>query len=78
MKKQKIKCNKVIKHGNKTHLPGHELEVEIDDNGIFVDNFWRRRLQDSQIDNCIELVRCFKKKTKKEIDNFKEGESIDA
>ena len=35
---------------------GHEIEVETDKEGIPLDKFWRRRLRDSEIDNCVEKV----------------------
>ena len=44
--------------------PGQEKKIEVDKIGTPIDKFWRRRLKDSKIDNCIEIV---KTKTKKEI-----------
>ena len=39
--------------------------IEIDDiNGEPVDHFWRNRLKDSAIDNCIEVILTTKKDKK--------------
>lgn len=58
----KLKLNANLK-GNKA---GTVIEVA-DNNGIPLDNFWARRLKDSAIDNCVEIVKD-KKYSKKEKD----------
>jgi len=35
---------------------GRIINLEVDENGTVKDYFWRRRLQDSVIDNCVEIV----------------------
>jgi len=35
---------------------GQEIPIE-DINGIPTDPFWRRRLKDAEIDNCVEIVQ---------------------
>ena len=47
-----IKINKPI-HG---HPSGSTVRVRADDAGIPVDKFWRDRLRDADIDNCVEIV----------------------
>lgn len=34
---------------------GSVVTVEVDANGVPVDQFWRRRVRDAKIDNCISL-----------------------
>lgn len=36
--------------------PGSEIKVKAR-NGILIDQYWRRRLVDSGIDNCVTLVK---------------------
>lgn len=33
------------------------LEIKVDENGIPLNKFWRNRLKDSEIDNCIEIYK---------------------
>ena len=47
----KIKLNMDIAGHKKNRI----IEV-LDRDGVPVDEFWRKRLKDSTIDNCIELV----------------------
>lgn len=47
----KIKLNMDIAGHKKSRI----IEV-LDRDGVPVDEFWRKRLKDSDIDNCIELV----------------------
>lgn len=49
-----------------THKPGDIVDVEFDWDGNATDRFWRRRLKDSKIDNCVEFVED-KKPHKKEV-----------
>ena len=36
------------------HKAGSTFKVQCNDNGIPLDVFWRRRLKDSAVDNCVE------------------------
>lgn len=38
------------------HKKGTQLKIEVDKNGIPLDQYWRNRLSDSKIDNCCELI----------------------
>ena len=44
---------------------GRIINVEADSEGTIIDAFWRARLKDSKIDNCIEVVIKEKPKTSK-------------
>lgn len=44
---------------------GDIVEVKDDGNNIPLDRFWRNRIKDSKIDNCVETVKTTKKQTKK-------------
>lgn len=46
-----IQINKKIKN----YKVGEIIEIQ-DEDGIPTDIFWRKRLEDSAIDNCIEIV----------------------
>ncbi len=54
----KIKVNKPISD----HKIGSVVEVETDKSGIPLDREWRRRLSDSKIDGCCEIVKSKEKK----------------
>jgi len=41
------------------------VTIKTDKNGLPLDKFWRDRLKDSQLDNCVEIVKT-KSKTKQE------------
>jgi len=64
--------NKKIKIKNNSSIvleklkPGNEKTIEVDRNGIPLENFWRRRLKDSKIDGCIEIIKDENSTTKKE------------
>lgn len=49
----KLKLNVDIKH-NKA---GTVLSLETDEEGNILDSFWSRRLKDSAIDNCVEIIK---------------------
>ena len=49
----KIKVNKDIGYYN----AGAEITIPTDVNGTPTDPFFRRLLKDSEIDNCIEIIR---------------------
>lgn len=35
---------------------GDIIKLETDENNNILDNFWARRLEDSKIDNCVEVM----------------------
>jgi len=41
---------------------GREVAIECDRSGVPLEKFWRRRLKDAQIDNCLEVVKPSKSK----------------
>ena len=41
---------------------GREVTVQTDANGVPLEKFWRRRLKDAEIDNCVEVVKLPKPK----------------
>ena len=41
---------------------GRVVPVQADEQGVPLEKFWRRRLKDSQIDNCVEIVKTPKMK----------------
>ena len=57
-----------IKIENKTGVvlhglnPGGRIDIDVDSEGTPLDINWRRRLRDSEIDGCIEIIK-EKKKT---------------
>lgn len=70
MKKIKIRILKSFDRVTRKGTPARKftpddqpLEIEVDKNGIPLDKFWRNRLKDSEIDNCIEIYK--PKKVKK-------------
>ena len=48
---------------------GFIVTVECDADGIPLDSFWRKRLRDSEIDNCCEILTAKPSKTKNEDTN---------
>lgn len=62
----KLKLNQDLRTPRGKKKKGDIIEVEADNNKIPLDIFWRKRLNDSQIDNCVEIVELVEtKKTKK-------------
>jgi hypothetical protein len=53
MKKIQLKLNADL--GGKKK--GAIVTVEIDSNKVITDQYWRRRLEDAELDNCIEIVK---------------------
>ena len=66
----KTMSNKKILIKNISSVPLHglsvggTLEIEVDHEGTPINRDWRRRLHDSKIDGCIEIVSLTKKETK--------------
>ena len=44
------------------HPAGRVLRLPVDESGVVFNQFWRRRIDDSKTDNCLEVL---KKKPKK-------------
>ena len=59
----KLKLNLDLKFKNKEYKKDSIIEVDDVDN-IPTDLFWRNRLKDSAIDNCVEIVSTQKKVNK--------------
>lgn len=36
---------------------GQTISIDADSKGTPIDKFWRRRLKDAEIDNCVEVVK---------------------
>lgn len=45
------------------NVPGYSgiVTVKTDASGVPLDRFWRRRLEDAAVDNCVEVVKPAKK-----------------
>lgn len=41
------------------NVPGYsgELDIVTDKNGVPVERFWRNRLREAEIDNCVEVLK---------------------
>lgn len=59
MKNMKLKINNV---------PGYSgtVTIQADANGIPLERFWRNRLKDAKFDQCVEVVKPSRAKTKQE------------
>ncbi len=56
----KLKLNQPMK-GYET---GRTVTVQTDADGVPLEKFWRRRLRDAKIDNCVEVVKPSGRKAK--------------
>lgn len=65
----KLKLNQNIKFSGKVFNKDTIIEVDVDANNVPLEQFWRRRLKDSLIDNCVEVV----KESKEEIEQSKKN-----
>lgn len=54
MTKAKLKIN--IDFPSRNLKKGSIIQLLVDENNIPLDLYWRRRLKDSEIDNCVEIV----------------------
>lgn len=52
MKIRQLKLNAKLL-GNEA---GSVIKVKCDDNGVPLESFWRKRVEDSKTDNCVEFV----------------------
>lgn len=62
MKTIKLKLN----HRMLGYEAGREVAIQTDKDGVPLDKFWRRRLKDAGIDNCVEVVKASKSKKEHE------------
>ena len=58
----KLKLNQDLSTPKGKLLKGAIINLECDVNKIPLDIFWRKRLKDSAIDNCVEVVSQSKSK----------------
>jgi hypothetical protein len=56
MKERKIKINKSLSTPFGRKMQGAIIRILCDADNTPTDLFWRARLKDSEIDNCIELI----------------------
>lgn len=61
----KLKLNQDLRTPKGKLLQGTVIEVECDAESTPLDMFWRNRLKDSAIDNCVEVISKNQLKTKK-------------
>lgn len=60
LKKVTLKLNVDLKE-----LPkGSIFDLAVDRDGMVVDRYWRKRVQDSKIDNCVSVIQPKKQKEK--------------
>lgn len=52
MKTVKLKLNVPLQG----HKAGKTLDFPTDANGVILDRYWRNRVRDAKIDNCVEKV----------------------
>ena len=52
-----LRLNKDIKTPKGLKKEGSTIDLFCDSNGIPLDKFWRDRLRDSAVDNCVELIK---------------------
>lgn len=57
MRKKDLRVNKKIKTPYGIKMGGTIISIQCDVNDVPLDSFWRARLKDSEIDNCVELVK---------------------
>lgn len=65
MQEMIIKINKPFKFQGKLLGVGQELEIKTDKKGVPLELFWRNRVKDSAIDNCISIQDKKKKEVSK-------------
>lgn len=37
-------------------LFGESIQINVDENGVALDRYWRNRIRDSKIDNCVTIT----------------------
>lgn len=53
----KIKILKKLSYLKRNYKENEIVIIKTDKKGMPIDSFWRNRLTDSKIDNCIEIVK---------------------
>lgn len=61
--KIKLKLNQDLSTPKGRILKGKVIEIDCDKGDMPLDRFWRNRLLDSKIDNCVEVLREYSKST---------------
>lgn len=61
MAKIKLKINTNLKTPQGAYKKGEIILIEADKEGTPLNHFWRNRLKDSSIDNCVEVISTYKK-----------------
>jgi len=56
----KLKLNQPMKGFD----AGRTVTVQTDTSGVPLEKFWRRRLRDAKIDNCVEVIKSSGRKAK--------------
>ena len=56
----KIKLNYDLRKHKKNDI----IEIAVDENNVPIDRYWRNRLRDSKIDNCVTIKKRSYKKLK--------------
>lgn len=68
-------CNKLKLKVNNEALKlmyGAEIEIDVSKTGVPLTRYWRNRLRDAKIDNCVEVVE--DKKTSTKVKTEKKGD----
>ena len=58
----KLKLNQNLSTPKGRLDKGSIITISVDDNNMPLDRFWRNRIKDSEIDNCVEIITSTKKK----------------
>lgn len=72
-----VKINKPFKFQGKLLEVNRELEIKTDKKGVPLELFWRNRIKDTNVDNCISTYfsnkeKCYYFAEKKDIEKFEE------
>ncbi len=60
-----MKCRIKINKSLRGFVPGQTTLIEVNEDGIPLDSFWRKRFKDAERDNCLEIVQDEKPKKQK-------------
>ena len=71
MSKKHFRKIRVLKALGPSLPNGHERDIEVDSEGIPLERFWRQRVADSKMDQCVEWVENAKaqKSTRRQANN---------
>ena len=61
----KIRLNQNLATPKGKLIKDEIIEIEVSEDGLPLDRFWRNRLKDAEIDNCIEIVKTLSKSKEK-------------